>query len=100
MADTSQEPDTGHGEPEDEGPWHPPNQNATIMAEAASVATSRGLRQGQGHIVSYMDTSQIGQGYSTVGHFSGAGFQELRPSFSGKFKIISQQGIILPHVLL
>ena len=81
MEDTQQEPDPGHGESE-EGAWHPPNQNAAIMAEATPAVVSRS-QNGAAFVEA---GGHLGQGYVTVaaGQFDGATYQELRPSFSGE----------------
>lgn len=79
MGDTQQEPDPGHGESE-EGAWHPPNQNAAIMAEATPAVVSRSQNG-----TAFVEAGHLGQGYVAVtGQFDGATYQELRPSFSGE----------------
>ncbi|XP_070202868.1 PR domain zinc finger protein 10-like isoform X2 [Littorina saxatilis] len=83
MADAQQEPDPGQGGA-NEGPWHPPNQNAAIMAEAAPAIVSRS----QNGAAAYVDAGHIPQGYVAVAnHFDGANYQDLRPSFSGAYQL-------------
>ena len=86
MGDAQQEPDPGRGESE-EGAWHPPNQNAAIMAEAAPAVVSRSQNG-----VAFVEAAHLGQGFVAVeGQFDGASYQDLRPSFSGEWGGIWQK---------
>ena len=79
MGDAPQEPEPGQGEME-EGGWHPTNQNAAIMAEAAPAPRPHGQNG-----ASFMEGGHLGQGYVAVaGQFDATSYQDLRPSFSGE----------------